>query len=68
MKFTMKNRMKPCLCISLAIMAIALVMTLVGYGMNLAMIQYMPLRGALSFCGGAIDPAMIQNMLDYLNS
>lgn len=36
--------------------------------MNLAMIQYMPLRGALSFCGGAIDPAMIQNMLDYLNS
>ena len=35
MKFTMKNRMKPCLCISLAIMAIALVMTLVGYGMNL---------------------------------
>lgn len=36
--------------------------------MNLAMIQYMPLRGALSFGGGAIDPAMIQNMLDYLNS
>ena len=35
MKFTMKNRMKPCLCISLAIMAIALVMTLIGYGMNL---------------------------------
>ena len=36
--------------------------------MNLAMIQYMPLGGALSFGGGAIDPAMIQNMLDYLNS
>ena len=35
MKFTMKNRMKPCLCISLVIMAIALVMTFMGYGMNL---------------------------------
>jgi len=35
MKFTMKNRVKPCACISLAIMAIALVMTLLGYGMNL---------------------------------
>ena len=36
--------------------------------MNLAMIQYMPLRGALSFGGGAIDPALIQSMLDYLNN
>ena len=35
MKFTMKNRMKPCLCISLVIMAIALVMTFMGCGMNL---------------------------------
>ena len=36
--------------------------------MNLAMIQYMPLRGALSFGGGAIDPALIHSMLDYLNN
>ena len=35
MKFTMQNRMKPCLCISLVIMAIALVMTFMGCGMNL---------------------------------
>ena len=44
MKFTMKNRMKPCLCISLAIMAIALVMTLIGYGMNLG----------IDFTGGSL--------------
>lgn len=36
--------------------------------MNLAMIQYMPLRGALSFGGGMIDPAAIQALLDSLNS
>ena len=36
--------------------------------MNLAMIQYMPLRGALSFGGGMIDPAAIQALLDTLNS
>lgn len=35
MKFEMKNHLKPCVCISLAIMLIALVMTLMGYGMNL---------------------------------
>lgn len=36
--------------------------------MNLAMIQYMPLRGVLSFGGGVIDPAAIQAMLDSLNT
>lgn len=36
--------------------------------MNLAMIQYMPLRGVLSFGGGVIDPAAIQALLDSLNS
>ena len=36
--------------------------------MNLAMIQYMPLRGILSFGGGALDPAAIQAMLDAMNN
>ena len=36
--------------------------------MNLAMIQYVPLRGVLSFGGGVIDPAAIQALLDSLNS
>lgn len=36
--------------------------------MNLAMIQYMPLRSVLSFGGGVIDPAAIQALLDSLNS
>ena len=35
MKFEMKNRLKPCLAVSVAIMAIALVMTMMGMGMNL---------------------------------
>ena len=35
MKIEMKNRMKPCLIFSLAIMLIALVMTLTGHGLNL---------------------------------
>ena len=35
MKFEMKNRLKLCAAISVAIMAVALVMTLMGQGMNL---------------------------------
>ena len=35
MKFEMKNHLKPCLAVSVAIMAIALVMSLMGMGMNL---------------------------------
>ena len=34
----------------------------------MAMIQYMPLRGILSFGGGALDPAAIQAMLDAMNN
>ena len=35
MNIQIKNRMKPCLMVSLAIMLIALVMTLTGHGLNL---------------------------------
>ena len=35
MKFEMKNHLKPCAAISIAIMIIALVLTLTGHGMNL---------------------------------
>ena len=35
MNIQIKNRMKPCLCVSLAIMLIALIMTLTGHGLNL---------------------------------
>ena len=35
--------------------------------MNMAMLQYMPLRGALSFGGGAIDVTWVQGLLDALN-
>lgn len=35
MKFEMKNHLKPCACVSVAIMVVALVMTVLGYGMNL---------------------------------
>ena len=35
MKFEMKNRLKPCVAVSVAIMVIALVMTMMGNGMNL---------------------------------
>ena len=35
MKFEMKNHLKPCAAVSIAIMAIALVMSLMGMGMNL---------------------------------
>ena len=44
MKFEMKNRLKPCAVVSLAIMVIALVMTLMGQGMNLG----------IDFTGGTI--------------
>ena len=36
--------------------------------MNLAMMKYMPLRGILSFGGGAIAPEVIEEMLDKLNN
>jgi len=36
--------------------------------MNMAMLNYMPLRGALSFGGGAIDVSWVQALLDELNS
>ena len=35
MKFEMKNHLKPCAAVSIAIMVIALVMSLMGMGMNL---------------------------------
>ena len=35
MKFEMKNYLKPCAALSIAIMVIALVMTIMGMGMNL---------------------------------
>ena len=35
MKFEMKNRLKPCAALSIAIMLIALVMSMMGMGMNL---------------------------------
>jgi preprotein translocase subunit SecF len=35
MNIEIKNRMKPCACVSLAIMVIALIMTLTGHGLNL---------------------------------
>lgn len=44
MKFEMKNRLKPCAAVSIAIMVIALVMTLMGQGMNLG----------IDFTGGTI--------------
>ena len=40
----------------------------VSEDMTMAMIQYMPLRGILSFGGGALDPAAIQSMLDAMNN
>ena len=36
--------------------------------MNMAMMNYMPLRGILSFGGGAIAPETIQAILDKLNN
>ena len=35
--------------------------------MNLAMMKYMPLRGALSFGGGSITREQIENLLVQLN-
>ena len=35
--------------------------------MSMAMLNYMPIRGALSFGGGAVTPEMIQALLDELN-
>ncbi len=35
MKFEVKNRLKPCAALSIAIMLVALVLTLMGHGMNL---------------------------------
>lgn len=35
--------------------------------MTMAMLQYMPLRGALSFGGGSIDVSNVQKLLDELN-
>lgn len=36
--------------------------------MTMAMLQYMPLRGALSFGGGSIDVSAVQILLDMLNN
>ena len=44
MKFQVKNRLKPCAALSIAIMLIALVLTLMGHGMNLG----------VDFTGGTI--------------
>ena len=44
MKFEMKNHLKPCAALSIAIMVVALVMSVLGYGMNLG----------IDFTGGTI--------------
>lgn len=44
MKFEVKNRLKPCAAVSVAIMLIALVLTFTGHGMNLG----------IDFTGGTI--------------
>ena len=44
MKIEMKNHLKPCAIVSIAIMVVALVMTVLGYGMNLG----------IDFTGGTI--------------
>lgn len=44
MKFEMKNHLKPCAAVSIAIIVIALVLTLIGHGMNLG----------IDFTGGTI--------------
>ena len=44
MKFEVKNRLKPCAAISIAIMVIAIVLTVMGHGMNLG----------IDFTGGTI--------------
>ncbi|MBP3656894.1 MAG: protein translocase subunit SecF [Clostridia bacterium] len=44
MKFEMKNHLKPCAAVSLAIIVVALVMSLMGHGMNLG----------IDFTGGTI--------------
>lgn len=36
--------------------------------MSMAMLNYMPLRGALSFGGGVISPETVQGLLDKLNN
>ena len=36
--------------------------------MTMAMLQYMPLRGALSFGGGSIDVSKVQDLLDMVNN
>ena len=60
MKFEMKNRLKPCLVVSAAIMAVALVMSMMGMGMNLG----------IDFTGGTL---MTYNMgaefsVDHVNA
>ena len=35
--------------------------------MNMAMLNYMPLRGALSFGGGIMDPALLETIVEKLN-
>jgi beta-glucosidase len=35
--------------------------------MAMAMMKYMPLRGAVSFGGGAIDVSWVQSLLDQIN-
>ena len=54
MKFEMKNRLKPCAAISAVIMVIALVMTMMGMGMNLG----------IDFTGGTL---MTYNMGQQFN-
>jgi len=39
----------------------------VSEDMSMAMLNYLPLRGALSFGGGAIDAAFIESLLEKLN-
>ena len=39
----------------------------ITYEMNLAMLQYMPLRALLSFAGDRLDPAMIAQLIAALN-
>ncbi len=62
MKFEVKNRLKPCAAISIAIMVIALVMTFMGQGMNLG-IDFTGGTIMTYNMGGAFDVATVESAL-----
>ena len=62
MKFEMKNRLKPCAAVSIAIMVIALVMTFMGQGMNLG-IDFTGGTIMTYNMGGEFDVAVVESAL-----